>query len=165
VTLQKEIVWEYVSPFSVFGKKNVFKIHRYAPDYPGLEGLSNSPNKPRTPKGPNTGNIGVEYSYTSRTSDPDGDQVYYWFDWDDGSNSGWVGPYNSGTIGSAAHIWNSKRDYEIRVKAKDVNGAESDWSDPLVVSMPKNKTLKTPFTQLLDNYPHIFPLIRQLLAV
>jgi len=27
--------------------------------------------------------------------------------------------------------------YGIKVKAKDVNGAESEWSDTLAVSMPK----------------------------
>ena len=32
-----------------------------------------------------SGKPGVEYTYTTSTSDPDGDQVYYWFDWDDGS--------------------------------------------------------------------------------
>ena len=60
-------------------------------------------------------------------------------DWDDGTNSGWIGPFESCEIVNASHIWNTKGVYSIKVKAKDVNGAESDWSDPLAVSMPKNK--------------------------
>jgi hypothetical protein len=31
----------------------------------------------------------------------------------------------------------SKGDFEIKVKARDINGAESEWSDSLVVSMPR----------------------------
>ena len=30
------------------------------------------------------------------TTDPDNDNVYVYWDWDDGTNSGWLGPYTSG---------------------------------------------------------------------
>ena len=36
VTPDKEIVWEYVNPFPNPLRNGVFKIRRYAPDYPGL---------------------------------------------------------------------------------------------------------------------------------
>jgi len=39
--------------------------------------------------------------------------------------------------------------YEIRVKAKDIWGYESDWSDPLPVSMPK--TYENTLLVLLEN--------------
>ena len=52
VTPDKEIVWEYVNPISragasnwTSGGNNVFRAHRYSPDYPGLKG------KDLTPKG------------------------------------------------------------------------------------------------------------------
>ena len=32
-----------------------------------------------------------------------------------------------------------KGEYEIKVKAKDIFGAESEWSDPFEVTMPKLK--------------------------
>jgi hypothetical protein len=35
------------------------------------------------------------------------------------------------------HNWTERGEYEIRVKAKDTWGNESEWSDPLVVTMPK----------------------------
>ena len=54
-------------------------------------------------------------------------------------------------------------DHLIQVKAKDVYGAESEWSDPLPVSMPKNKAINTPFLNFLENHPNLFPLLRQLL--
>ncbi|MCD6108537.1 MAG: hypothetical protein J7J89_03585, partial [Thermoplasmata archaeon] len=57
-------------------------------------------------------------------------------DWGDGTNSGWLGPYNSGETVEASHSWSEKGEYSIKVKAKDINGLESEWSDPLVISMP-----------------------------
>jgi len=41
VNPEKEIVWEYINPYPtpIPGLNRVFKIYRYAPDYPGLENL------------------------------------------------------------------------------------------------------------------------------
>ena len=85
--------------------------------------------------------IKEEYTYTTSTTDPDDDKVYYMWDWGDGTFSDWIGPYNSGIECSASHIWNDRSSYSIKVKAKDENGLHGPWSDPLSVSMPKNKQL------------------------
>ena len=126
---------------------------------------NNPPNKPGTPSGPSSGKPSKSYSYSASTTDPDGDQVYYWFDWDDGTNSGWTGPYNSGQTVSVSHIWSAQGTYSIKVKAKDTSDLESDWSDPLSISMPKNKAINTPFLQFLQDHQHMFPLLRQLLGL
>jgi len=81
----------------------------------------------------------VSYSYTSSAIDPNGDRIYYQFDWDDGSKSEWFGPYLSGQSISVSHIWNNKGSFQIKIKAKDVNGEEGVWSDPLAISLPKIK--------------------------
>ncbi len=96
------------------------------------------PDKPSRPSGPTAGEVGVTYIYSSSTEDIDGDEVHYLFDWGDGTNSGWLGPYNSGEIADAPHQWSAEGNYSIKVKAKDIYDAESEWSDPLVVSMPKS---------------------------
>ena len=115
--------------------------------------ISQPPEKPQTPSGPSNGKILEECSFSTSSIDPDGDDVYYKFDWDDETNSGWIGPCESGECVSASHIWNAKGTYSIKVKAKDINGAESDWSDPLTVSMPKNKkSINFPFAQFLDKF-------------
>lgn len=62
---------------------------------------SQPPLKPSTPNGPPSGNTGTEYTYTTSTTDPESDKIYYLFDWGDGSTSGWVGPFNSGATASA----------------------------------------------------------------
>ncbi len=99
--------------------------------------LNEPPNQPTKPSGKTNGETGTSYSYSSSTTDPEGNQIYYMFDWDDGTNSGWIGPFDPGQPASESHIWNAQGSYQIKVKAKDEYNAESDWSDPLPVSMPK----------------------------
>jgi len=128
------------------------------------EADNNPPNDPEI-TGPTSGKAGIEYTYSSSTTDPDGDQVYYWFDWDDDTNSEWVGPLISGATGSAKHTWTSQGNYQIKVKAKDTNGAESDLSDPLVVSMPRNRAITSPFLQFLENHPILYQLLLRFLRL
>ena len=100
------------------------------------------------------------------TTDVDEDKVYYLFDWGNGMTSFILGPYNSEEECNTSNIWFEQREYEVKVKAIDIHNAESEWSDPLVVSMPKNKPYtNTPFLQFLENHPHLFPLLRQLLEL
>ncbi len=94
------------------------------------------PNKPSTPEGTINGESGVEYDYKSSTLDPESNQIYYLFEWGDNSDSGWIGPINSGEEVTASHSWVEDGDYEIRVKSKDINNVESEWSDPLPIKMP-----------------------------
>jgi len=100
-----------------------------------------APNKPSKPNGPASGTPGTMYNYSSSTTDDQGDQIYYLFDWGDGTDSGWKGPFPPGTVCGASNIWNSRGTYQVKVKAKDIEGHESRWSDPLSVKMPKSKTM------------------------
>jgi len=123
-----------------------------------------SPNAPARPTGVSSGKIGMQYTYKTSTTDPDGDEVYYQWDWG-GNISGWLGPFASGEIASVQHTWEVKGTYEIKVKAKDIQGLESSWSDPLPVSMPY---IYNPIHQFLDlffqRYPYAFPFLRHLLG-
>lgn len=101
----------------------------------GLEAASDPPETPGVPDGPDDGMTDVEYTFSATTIDPEGDQIYYKFDWDDGTESNWVGPYNSGDTGSASHVWNNGGDFEVRAKAKDQYGKESNWSDPHTIDI------------------------------
>ena len=121
------------------------------------------PNKPSTPNGITNGKANTEYSYSSDTTDPNQNQIYYIWDWGDGNTSGWFGPYESGVIVNASYIWIEKGDYEIKVKTKDIYGAESEWSDQLSISMPKNRNM--PFLRFFENHPYIFSILRQLLGL
>jgi nitroreductase len=97
--------------------------------------IANNPPEIPILTGPTSGDINTSYSFTAQTTDPDGDNVYYWVDWGDGTNTGWVGPYPSGVEGLFNHIWNSGGSYLVKAKAKDVYGAESDYSIPLQIDI------------------------------
>jgi len=101
----------------------------------GIAPPSIPPYKPEKPQGPDSGKRGVTYEYTSSATDPDGDDVYYMFDWGDGTNTTWLGPYKSGEKVTASHSWEKRGTYEVRVKAKDFRGGQSGWSDPLEVKI------------------------------
>gem|GEM_PF-5266641 len=94
------------------------------------------PDTPHTPTGPITGNTGITYNYTTTTTDPENDQIYYQWNWNDGTISEWIGPYNSNTLANATHQWQSPGTYAITVKAKDMIGKESAWSptQPITIS-------------------------------
>jgi C1A family cysteine protease len=97
---------------------------------------SNPPDKP-TLTGPTNGKVNEVYTYTASATDPDGDDIFYLFDWGDGTNSGWLGPYASDVQASSSHSWSQQETYTIKAKAKDIYGAESGWAT-LPVTMPKN---------------------------
>jgi len=99
-----------------------------------LVGDSYPPEIP-TLDGPAFGRINKTYSYTAVTTDPEGDQILYIFDWGDGSQSEWIGPVTSGTYVSESHTWSEIGDYEVKVRAKDIEGAGSKWSDACNVRM------------------------------
>jgi len=94
------------------------------------------PYQPSRPLGIINVKINIEYIYISGTYDPDDEDVYYLWDWGDGNDSGWLGPYDSGALCEGNHIWNTKDNCIVKVKAKDIYGAESEWSDPLPIIVP-----------------------------
>jgi len=96
------------------------------------------PETPDRPSGPSTGPVGIEHTFSSSTTDPDDDQVFYKWDWGDGIISDWLGPYNSGEIAEVNHTWNIGGNYNIKVKAKDLCGAMSEWSEqlPIYIGVP-----------------------------
>ncbi|DAC72530.1 MAG TPA: hypothetical protein DSN98_04635, partial [Thermoplasmata archaeon] len=102
------------------------------------------PAQPSKPVGPSLGIWNIEYSYTSSTTEPDGEQIFYLFDWGDGTNSGWIGPYSSGQTVTATHIWTVLGVFDVRVKARDIWGATSSWSETLVVTITDNNLPSIP---------------------
>lgn len=100
------------------------------------------PNTPSTPSGPTTGIVGTSYTYSSTTTDPEGENVAYWFDWDDTTNSGWTSFVPSGDPGSATKQWTSPGTYQVTAKAKDIGDRESGFSAPLTVVISSGPVLE-----------------------
>jgi hypothetical protein len=128
---------------------------------------SDPPLKPSKPSGPASGSPGTQYTYTTSTTDPNGDDISYMFDWDDGTTSGWVGPYPNGQTASAKKTWAEQGTYSVRVVAKDEHGKLSEWSDSLTVSMPRNRAFNINyfFLNFLEQHPNLFPILRYFLGL
>ena len=113
-------------------------------------------------EGNTSGKVGNKYNYTFITIDPDGDDVYYYIDWGDNTDSGWIGPYCSGAAVIKAHKWNNQGTYIIKAKAKTIGGEESDWGE-LKVTMPRDKTISSSlFLRFLERYPLLNLLLQRL---
>jgi hypothetical protein len=127
-----------------------------------LTTLLNRP--PTTPSidGETDGKVGVSYSYTVVTTDPDSDDVSYFIDWGDTTNSSWIGPYASGETRTISHTFTEKGTYTIKVKARDVYNTESSWGT-LQVTMPTSLTFHT-FLRFLERFPMLFHLLQNFLG-
>ena len=114
-----------------------FSCPAYIPQYFKIICEVNTPpEKPQKPSGPTSGEPGVEYTYSTTTTDPNNQELYYQWNWGDGTTSDWLGPYEPAQNAEAQHTWSKKGNYEIKVKAKDTCDAESPWSEPLPITMP-----------------------------
>lgn len=101
--------------------------------------VAEPPEIPTKPEGPEEWIINVETTFYSTTTDPQGNQIYFLFDWGDGNLSDWIGPYNSGETGKASHNWSELGEYEIKAIAKDIYGVQSNWSEPAILSIVENE--------------------------
>ena len=114
-------------------------------------------------------NIGVEYRYLFTALDPNEDDVYYYIDWGDGNIDEWIGPYASGEDVIFSHMWDESGSYSITAKVRNTNGYESDIVTldlTAYTSKVMNRSLFLHFLQnLLQQHPHLFPILRQLLKL
>jgi hypothetical protein len=98
-----------------------------------IPSFNNPPFTPDTPIGPTEGKPYTDYMYSTKTADPDDDQLYFLWDWGDENNSEWLGRYLTDEECKVFHSWVNIGRYDVKVKAKDINGAESRWSESLTV--------------------------------
>jgi hypothetical protein len=109
-------------------------------------------------------NYNTEYKCTAVTYDCDKDQIWYKFNWGEDIESEWLGPYDNGEECIASHIWRGgfaspPKEAIIKVKAKDNNGIESEWSegqDILIMERSKtqsNQMFKDFILKLYERFP------------
>ena len=129
-----------------------------------FEGINKPPNTPII-DGPNNGITNNEYNFTFNSTDPDDDDILeYVIDWGDGTEEVTIsGPFASGEKVTSNHCWTIQKTFTIKAKAKDINGAESNWSE-FEVTIPRTKTtINSLFHWLLERFPilkRLYSLIR-----
>ncbi len=142
-------------------------MFQYDPHHTGcyrFEPSANQPPAAPTITGPAKGKVKVATEYNFTTIDPEGDEVYYFIDWGDSSNSSWIGPSPSGDVVVQSHTWSKKGTYLVKAKAKDRHGDESDWGT-LEITMPFSSVI--PFQlfweRLFERFTDSFPFLRVVL--
>jgi len=128
-------------------------------------GTNNPPEKPTMPSYTNKIRkplAGLSVDLCTTSTDPDGDQIYYWWDFGDGTDSGWLGPFDSGVEHCTTHEF-SQGTYTVKVKAKDTHDAESEWSDPVSITIPKSRGVNFLLFNFLENHPVLYQLLERFL--
>ena len=88
---------------------------------------------PDAPMGPPAGLPDELYAFSSSVFAPHELDIFYKWDWGDGTFSDWLGPFAPGEVCTATHSW-SRGIYDVRVKIK-IDTIESDWSDPSAIEL------------------------------
>ena len=99
---------------------------------------NSAPQTPAALHGPAQGSVGKLLSYAATSEDADGDQIFFIFDWGDGTATKTA--LSASSMSLASHIWNNKGNYEVKVMATDSNNASSNWSEPLGISISGSGT-------------------------
>jgi hypothetical protein len=104
-----------------------------------------------------------EFSFKGELFDPDNDKLYIQFDWDDGTVSGWFGPYESGEMFDITHQWRTPRNYKIRYILKDATNTLSEWKASDTISITKvfanGKNLKDYISDNSEKFPRLHQFI------
>lgn len=129
----------------------------------------NQPPDAPTISGPMSARIRRAVVYNFTTSDLNSDEVFYFIEWGDDTNSSWVGPSASGETLTQSHTWTKRGTYTITAKARDSEGAESEWGS-LTVTMPASydrpffmERLIQVLERIMERFPHAFPILHQFL--
>jgi outer membrane protein assembly factor BamB len=65
---------------------------------------------------------------SATSTDQDDDSLSYLFAWVDSSSAVWTDNYPNGATATVSHAYAQPDTYMVRVKARDIKGAVSDWS-------------------------------------
>ena len=103
--------------YSVVKNITVSDVPNTPPEVPVIEASSVSDLQPW-----------VLYMFRAKSTDIDGDNISYCFDWGDNISDCTNRYYKSGWYTSEHFSWHEPGTYEVKVKAKDERGAESGWN-------------------------------------
>jgi hypothetical protein len=129
--------------------------------------MDNQPPNPPEIDGPPSGIVGKPYEFFFSAVDPDGDNVSFYIEWGDGTSTGWTRFYPPGMDCKCSHAWFKMLRYNLRAKAKDIHGNESDWGR-MSIRIPRNKAFNLNFNlleSLFERFPNLFPMLRHLLRL
>ncbi len=131
---------EYYTNYNWWGweiNQNMYAFNLYGDPATSFETITSFcvPSKPTITTLENSGVILSNISFSAVGYDIDNHKMYYQWSWGDGSFSEWQGPYNSGETLQDTHQWKKSGTYEIKIRARDAIGMDSDWSEPFLIEI------------------------------
>jgi outer membrane protein assembly factor BamB len=115
--------------------------------------IDNEPPLKPSLEGPTEGKARKPLTFNSTATDPDGDNISYFFDWEyEYENSGWLDFVPSGTSISIEQTFYIVGTYTVKVKAQDEYGAESPW-ETMEIKITKKRTRASSYHWLIDRFP------------
>lgn len=117
----------------------------------------NTPPNPPEITGPTSGEIKEYYTYYVTVTDPDEDDYLSKLEIDFGDGiiveeCGCSRPWENGEILQVENMWKKTGTYEIKGRVMDVHGEWSNWSDPLPVTIPRNKMIYNNLKDLFQRF-------------
>ena len=156
--------WVYSSPAVADGKLYIGTLSDGEMLCFGGGSDNNPPCTPIEIFGPTNCKKEVEYTYNTSTYDPDGDQLYYKWSWDEDWTD-WIGPFNSNETVEINITFYYDFIHTIDVIVKDSNHARSGWAW-LEVRVPRDKTIYSSlFMRFLERYPLLNLLFQRLIRL
>ena len=135
------------TPYTIPGSNN-------QDEYPIMNQLV-PPSTPQKPSGPGVGIVGESYTYQTKATATT--QVQYGWDWNgDFIVDEWTQFYESNQVCQVKHTYDENGSFQIRVKAMDTYGFQSEWSQPFSTTMPKNTNF---FHRFITQHPIIAQVI------
>lgn len=106
--------------------------------------------------GPKMEMVDIECMFSISTNYDSNPPLYYMIDWDDRTSLEWLGPYQLEETCTASHSWNLPGIYDIKLKAKNDMGCQSEWIEHSTIFITKYSHL-LPILAILVYLMEIFP--------
>ncbi len=144
-----------INPIHTFTNEGTYNVELTVEDNDGnfakayckiIISLQFPPDKPILQDAPTSVLSGNSYNYTVVTTDVEGNNIQYGWDWDDGQEIEWTDWYSSGEQCTIQHTWFEPGEHRIKVKARDINYAESEWSEEIIALCVDNQD---PFIEII----------------
>ncbi len=120
-----------------------------------IDAENEPPQTPSKPQGKRILFTNRSYQFQTTATDPNGDLLYYQWDWGDGTVCTWIGPKASGELCKEEYTYDTSGLMSIRVRVKDAYNVTSEWSEPLRI--PVISSFLQERTIFLDLLEQFFP--------
>ena len=121
-----------------------------------IDGIA-APESPNI-TGPPFANVDENIQISVQSVDPNKDKIKYFFDWGDGSNSGWTDFVSSGINVYKNHRYSKTGNYEIKVLVEDIDKMQSQAQYILTVKKTQS-TRNHIIMKILNKYLILFNLL------